>query len=602
MFRRNLPGRPRLHLALTVVVCLSFTGNWLYLPFHPSATKRTPICELQGDGFESPLQGEKVRIRGIVTLDLDQTARRGFYIQEVACDQAPSTSDGVFIYLGARLDVVAAGDLAEVSGYVEEYYARTEVVASATNVSVLSRGNTLPAPHALSPPFEMAAARVYFESLEGMYVKLDQAAVVGPTDANDQTWAVRADLGIGRVFQGDPSGAILCVDDGGHYEITPEAKVGDQVSALAGVLDYTGGLYCLQLSGVPSLTPAKGSETPANRSQPVAPGSALTLATFNLSNLFDTSDDPFTNDTVLSAAEYQRRLQKRALAIHEGLGEPAILAVQEAEHLGVLQALAARPEIESDYAIVWENGPDRRGLDLGLLYRPDRVSLLDYQVRQGCTALVDGLGPDGNQDLFRPQNTLTCDRDGDGVLDGNRLFARPPLLARFAVAETVGTDGEIRVDVIANHWKSKIEDTQDVAYTLPRRLEQAGFVAGLVREILAERPEANIIVLGDLNDFPNSEPLEILSVQGLGNLWLRVEPSSRYSYIYQGLSQVLDYVLVRLALPLAPLAVTPVHLNADYPCVFEGVGSTAYRSSDHDLFLVTIRRFEYFVFLPVTMR
>ena len=59
----------------------------------------------------------------------------------------------------------------------------------------------------------------------------------------------------------------------------------------------------------------------------------------------------------------------------------------------------------------------------------ERVQVLEFQARQGCTPLVDGLGPDGNGDVNDPQNEITCDSDGDGHLDGNRLFSRPPLVA-----------------------------------------------------------------------------------------------------------------------------------------------------------------------------
>ena len=80
--------------------------------------------------------------------------------------------------------------------------------------------------------------------------------------------------------------------------------------------------------------------------------------------------------------------------------------------------------------------------------------------------------------------------------------------------------------VIVNHWKSKSQDTPEVQYTLPRRIEQATFVAGLVQEILAADPDADLIVLGDLNDFLNSEPMSILTDAGLSDLLPEVSKSA----------------------------------------------------------------------------
>src|SRR5690606_28523195 len=111
-----------------------------------------------------------------------------------------------------------------------------------------------------------------------------------------------------------------------------------------------------------------------------------------------------------------------------------------------------------------------------------------------------------NGEVQNPQNALTCDRDGDGERDGNRLFSRPPLVVRMVNASPdlpAGSEGEFWV--IVNHWKSKAEDTPLVEYTAPRRLEQARFVAGLVNAL---PPASGLLVLGDLNDLPGSAPLE----------------------------------------------------------------------------------------------
>jgi hypothetical protein len=75
-----------------------------------------PICSIQGSGFSSPFLGWTVRTQGVVILDLDQASQRGFFLQAINCDNHLSTSDGIFVYLGERIDVVSASDRVEVIG------------------------------------------------------------------------------------------------------------------------------------------------------------------------------------------------------------------------------------------------------------------------------------------------------------------------------------------------------------------------------------------------------------------------------------------------------------------------------------------------------
>ena len=564
------------------------------------APELTPICQIQGPGFSTPYLGQIVTTQGVVHADLDQTAQRGFFLQAEACDGDPLTSDGIFVYLGQRLDLVQSGDLVEVSGLAQEYYGLTEIAAAPADVLVLSHANPLPIPAALSPPFDNQQARIYLESRESMRVGLAQAVVVGPTGDDDETWLVSAELGIGRVFHDDPlgTGEVLCVDDQGLFEIAPEAAVGDQVLGLVGALDYSFGEYRLALTENPALLPGESAAAPPDEN-------TFTIATFNLHDLFDTLDDPLTQDSVLTQAEYQRRLHKRALAIHADLAEPTLLAVQEVENLATLQALADQPEIAAEYEPVLLDGPDARGLDVALLYRPDQASLLSYRQAQGCTALVDGLGPDGNNDVYHPQNALTCDSDGDGSLDGNRLFSRPPLLVQLqlllppSAAADRPAEEALEVWLILNHWKSKVHDTATVQYTLPRRLAEAQFVAGLVAEIQASAPGASILVLGDLNDNPDSAPLGVIRSVGLRDLSQRVLRVERYSYIYQGISLQFDTIFARLDRRLRLVGAGFSHINADYPVVYAGDEQLSRRSSDHDPFWVGLSWHDQLVYLPL---
>lgn len=553
------------------------------LPAAPAITRS--ICRIQGEGLSSGDVGGFVTTTGVVYADLDAASERGFYLQHDGCDNKASTSNGIFVQISERVDIVAAGDRVEVTGAVQEYNGRTQMYVNTSRINILSRSNPLPAALDLAPPANNAAAPGYFESLEGMYVRLDAARVVGPTDDNARTWVVRLDLGIERVFESDPAGTgeVICVAGQGLFAIAPPATAGDTVSNLIGPLDFQWDDYCIQLLAPPVLTSTAPVSPSAVDSLP-----GLTVATFNLAELNDALDDPLKDETVLTGPEYQRRLYKRARAIHDVLGEPAILAVQEVENRAVLDALVKDTDVlRSDYQIVWVDGPDRRGLDSALLYRADRVWAFESYVRQGCTSLVDGLGPDGNDDPLNPINTFACDTNGDDLLDGNRLFSRPPLVVRLGLSYNTPGAKNLSGDrnevwVIVCHLKSKVQDTQQTLYTLPRRIEQARFVVGLADEIHAAHPTAGLLVMGDFNDSINSAPLRELTGAGFVDLSQQIMPPFRYTYIYKGVSQTLDHILWRPSLVIMPQAVTVAHINADFPPFHTQNIDTSVRSSDHD--------------------
>ncbi len=585
---------------LAFLLTLSVPGAFHLV--HLSGATFVPICKIQGAYFTSPYEGQELRTQGIVYADMDDQGKKGFFLQSENCDGDSATSDGIFVYLGEKIDIVTSGDQLEATGTIQEYYARTELVVTPESVTVISSGNQLPQSVELNPPFENEAADHYFESLEGMHVALPEVQVVGPTNNDGETWVVRSDTGIDRVFQGDPrgTGEVVGIDDEGLYQIYPQAKVGDHLQELTGGLDFTLGAYRMQLTKNPILYPL--NEAPPIATIPVIAPPQFSVGTYNLANLFDTNDDPLTDDSVLSTAEYYRHLRKYALTIHATMGEPDFLALQEAENLSVLQALVTRPEIETEYSILWQDSPDIRGIDIALLYRTDKAILLSQSTHQGCTSLADGLGPDGNLDMENPANSPTCDVNGNGELDGNRLFSRPPLVVHFQICPVDCASDLINTWFIVNHWKSKMQDTTYQEYTLPRRIQQAEFIAGIIQDIIALDPTAHVILCGDLNDYPDSQPIVILKDAGMTDLTAQIDQPDRYTFIHQGVSQVLDYIFYRATLSFSPQVMQPVHVNADFPAVFEGVADTVYRSSDHDPVVSIFSIYVHHTYLPLVTR
>lgn len=539
------------------------------------------ICILQGRESEARYEGLPVRTEGVVTLDLDDTGAKGFFMQDADCDGDPFTSDGIFVYLGERADVVSPGDRVVVRGWVNEYQGLTEIGTEPHHVDVVGLAPQ-PEPVPFDPPWERDEADAYFEAHESMRIAIDAAGVVGPTTTRGDAYVVSSNRYGGRVMHGAHGGSIVRVGGEGLYQVAPEVKVGDRVLGLEGVLAVHETEFVLQLT-----SPA---EVIANtlEFEPLPPPAAdISFATLNLHNLFDTFNDPATRDQVPSAAAYRRKLEKLARTIAGDLRLPLFIAVQEAENDDVLQALANRPELPVRYDFVWANGPDPRGIDVGLLYRTDRVEILGWESRQGCTGLMDGLGPDGNLDPVSPKNDTTCDRDGLPGFEGNRLFSRPPLVIRLAVCETTCAQdiGRSIYTIVSFHLKSKSQDTSDRAYTEPRRIEQAAFLATIYADLLSVDPDARVVFAGDFNDYPVSEAAHQLSAAGLINLMT----GRRYTYNFGGVSQVLDQVFVSPAAHREAgifLAAFPRHMAADFPVGLENDSAVSLRASDHDPVLV----------------
>jgi hypothetical protein len=151
-------------------------------------------------------------------------------------------------------------------------------------------------------------------------------------------------------------------------------------------------------------------------------------------------------------------------------------------------------------------------------------------------------------------------------------------------------DGE-QLTIIINHFKSKRGGELETA---PRRLAQAHHVHDLVQNHLANDPQAGIIVLGDFNDFNLSAVWQQLQEGGvLFDIMQTVPSQERYSYIFDGASQLVDGILVSPALVHRVAQAAIPHVNADYPITFaldDSPSGLPYYASDHDPVILTINK------------
>jgi predicted extracellular nuclease len=108
---------------------------------------------------------------------------------------------------------------------------------------------------------------------------------------------------------------------------------------------------------------------------------------------------------------------------------------------------------------------------------------------------------------------------------------------------------------------------------LDGRHQQAARVNEFVRELIAADRQANVIVMGDINDFEFSRTVDILESGGaLFSLMKTLPENERYSYVFEGNSQTLDQILVSKTLMSPRPEYDSVHMNAEF----------ADQTSDHD--------------------
>ena len=122
--------------------------------------------------------------------------------------------------------------------------------------------------------------------------------------------------------------------------------------------------------------------------------------------------------------------------------------------------------------------------------------------------------------------------------------------------------------------------------TEPRRNAQAAWNLEIALELLADDPEAHVAIIGDLNSYYNSLPILTIQNGGFQNVFDSLEPEERYTYVYEGNSQVLDHILVNESLEALFLEVVVLHSNADFPLPFSADDSY-WGKSDHDPVIAT---------------
>ena len=208
-----------------------------------------------------------------------------------------------------------------------------------------------------------------------------------------------------------------------------------------------------------------------------------TIMFYNLENLFDTIQDPDTNDRDFlpdgpkkwNSHKYRTKMRNLDQVFYgvaqAGRDWPAVIGVSEIENRSVLEDLVMQDKVQAaNYRIVHYDSPDRRGVDVGFLYRADRFKLegsYPHPVRME------------ELPYFRTRDILGM----WGTMDGEPFY--------FMVA----------------HWPSRLGGQQA---SEPRRVRAAEVMRHVIDSVLTANPATRIVVMGDMNDDPTDRSMAVV--------------------------------------------------------------------------------------------
>ena len=247
----------------------------------------------------------------------------------------------------------------------------------------------------------------------------------------------------------------------------------------------------------------------------------LSVAFYNLENLFDIIDDEDTldNDFLPSSDKkwtkkrYENKLRKLSFAISniglEDIGKTlALMGFAEVENKKVIEDLLDAKHLkELPYDYVHYDSPDERGIDVGLIYDTTQFSLTASE-----TFTVNLYDDEGKRDFTRDILLVT------GILDNNL------------------------VHIIVNHWPSRRKGSQETEH---KRLIASKKVEEIIELIKSKEEHPRILIMGDFNDGPSDKSVQNLTQnQSLYNPMAILKSRNRGSLSYRLEWNLFDQILI----------------------------------------------------------
>ena len=269
------------------------------------------------------------------------------------------------------------------------------------------------------------------------------------------------------------------------------------------------------------------------------------LMFYNVENLFDTENDSLTNDDEFlprgekfwTKKKYYTKLDHIASTIVSvgGWNPPEIIGLCEVENRKVLDDLCKKTGLKNlNYRIIHKESPDKRGIDVALLYLKKSFKPLVYKTLEV-------------QFPFSPGSTTRDILYVKGLASNNDTM-----------------------HVFINHWPSRwggqLESEQ-------RRMQAAKVLKNETDSVLKNQPLAKIIIMGDLNDYPDNKSLKkvLLAETGfdelhsnkLYNLSAYIEQTKNIgSHKHKGEWGILDQIIVSGELLMATKGLKTYKENA----------------------------------------
>ena len=246
----------------------------------------------------------------------------------------------------------------------------------------------------------------------------------------------------------------------------------------------------------------------------------FTIAFYNIENLFDVNNNPFTYDDDFTPTSikrwtpkrYQNKLLKLGTVISQignenSKASPAIIGLAEVENKKVLSDLVnSKNLIEQNYSFIHYDSKDERGIDVALLYKSDL-----FKVSHSETFSVYFEKEPGQQDYTR-----------DILLVKGELNNEP-------------------INIIVNHWSSRREGVKETEF---KRVAAAKVVNSIIEEVKNNDLHSKFIVMGDFNDNPNCTSLLLLEKESalynpFKTVWSRDNGSLNHNFQWHLFDQIL---------------------------------------------------------------
>lgn len=284
---------------------------------------------------------------------------------------------------------------------------------------------------------------------------------------------------------------------------------------------------------------------------------------YNLENLFDIYNDPAKNDEEFlpegsnkwTEAKYNIKVHNMARvirAMRDDNGQyHTILGISEIENRMVVEDLVSDPQIaDANYQIVHYDGPDRRGVDVALLYDPAKFKYIDSESIPYTfeDTEVEITLTQADQDYFRTRDILMV----HGTIEGEE-FA---VYVCHLPSRVGGKGGDLR------------SRGAEIIYKHSRLME-------------SRYPGIKVVVMGDMNDNPTDESqvrwlhgadsMESVQSDGFFNPFTAMLRDGYGSLAYQGEWNIYDIIQVNCNLAKAPeggLRIQPIVKKKYYGRIF----------------------------------